>query len=132
MMHMRITFYIKTPPIKYESICKIAILAQPPEIDGITFEQSVYRIIPVSSVLCSYRAYTHTHTGTQIKYCNPRCACVPRVNILSWRCPCEVCQFTRPFLLNPKYIVESSHVHVCVYAHSLCDWAGTRYRKGHS
>ena len=24
--------------------------------------------------------HTHTHTDTQAKYCNPRCACVPRVN----------------------------------------------------
>ena len=36
-------------------------------------------------------AHTHTHTDTQTKYCNPRCACAPRVNncfMLSPLCHC--------------------------------------------
>ena len=28
--------------------------------------------------------HTHTHTDTQTKYCNPRCACAPRVKT-KWR-----------------------------------------------
>ena len=35
-------------------------------------------------VACSPRivvdTHTHTHTATQNDYCNPRCACAPRVN----------------------------------------------------
>ena len=37
-------------------------------------------------VACSARivglTYTHTHTHTQTNYCNPCCACAPRVNYL--------------------------------------------------
>ena len=33
----------------------------------------------VKSEMLSNR-HTHTHTDTQTKYCNPRCACAPRVN----------------------------------------------------
>ena len=42
----------------------------------------------------THHTHTHTHTHTQDNYCNPRCACVPRVKKLlyartPWVCQCH-------------------------------------------
>ena len=41
-----------------------------------THAQAVYTK-PLRSIVCGHG---DTHTHTQDNYCNPRCACVPRVN----------------------------------------------------
>ena len=52
--------------------------------------------------------HTHTHTHTQDNYCNPRCACAPRVNKLI--CGRHNTTYTRPYLHRATACV-TPHVH---------------------
>ena len=57
---------------------------------------------------CSPRIVVHTHTDTQNDYCNPRCACAPRVN--------NILTPTRTHTSDP-HTRTSTHTHAHTYTH---------------